>query len=179
MTIVELIWFLLPAGIANMAPVFATKLLPKWDAAVDGGFQLFGKSLFGAHKTIRGIVFGLAAAEITFLLQRFLFEEFHGIQRLSFINYHELSPWFGIWFGIGALGGDLVKSFLKRRFGIKPGEPWFPFDQIDWMVGTLVVTSFIFPVGLRLSLTLLILALILSAAAKWIGYLFYLNQRPI
>jgi CDP-2,3-bis-(O-geranylgeranyl)-sn-glycerol synthase len=37
------------------------------------------------------------------------------------------------------MAGDAVKSFLKRRAGIRPGRPWIPFDQIDFVVGELVL----------------------------------------
>src|SRR4051812_27852644 len=57
------------------------------------------------------------------------------------------SPLLGAWIGLGALSGDLVKSFAKRRRGILPGQAWIPFDQIDWLLGAL---AFAAPV-LRLS----------------------------
>lgn len=35
---------------------------------------------------------------------------------------------------------DSVKSFVKRRVGIAPGEPGIPFDQLDFVIGALVLT---------------------------------------
>ena len=40
--------------------------------------------------------------------------------------------------GFGALGGDALKSLIKRRCGIPPGKPWVPADQLDFVVGGLV-----------------------------------------
>jgi len=40
-----------------------------------------------------------------------------------------------------------VKSLLKRRLGIAPGEPWIPADQLDYAIGVLVLMWF----GIRLS----------------------------
>jgi len=45
----------------------------------------------------------------------------------------------GVRFGIGAMAGDAVKSFFKRRVGIRPGQPWIPFDQLDFIVGALAL----------------------------------------
>ena len=45
----------------------------------------------------------------------------------------------GLRFGIGAMAGDAVKSFFKRRADVPSGERWFPFDQIDFVVGALVL----------------------------------------
>jgi len=37
----------------------------------------------------------------------------------------------------GALIGDIIKSFFKRRIGKKRGQDWIPFDQIDFILGVL------------------------------------------
>jgi CDP-2,3-bis-(O-geranylgeranyl)-sn-glycerol synthase len=48
-------------------------------------------------------------------------------------------PVLGLLFGLGAMGGDSVKSFIKRRIGIPPGRPWVPFDQLDFVLGALAL----------------------------------------
>jgi CDP-2,3-bis-(O-geranylgeranyl)-sn-glycerol synthase len=40
--------------------------------------------------------------------------------------------------GIGAMSGDAVKSFFKRRVGIAAGRPWVPADQLDFIVGAML-----------------------------------------
>jgi CDP-2,3-bis-(O-geranylgeranyl)-sn-glycerol synthase len=32
------------------------------------------------------------------------------------------------------VSGDALKSLGKRRLGIRPGAPWIPFDQLDFIV---------------------------------------------
>ncbi len=49
--------------------------------------------------------------------------------------------------GMGALAGDAVKSFFKRQIGAKPGNMWPPFDQIDFVVGATVTTSWLVPIS--------------------------------
>ena len=43
----------------------------------------------------------------------------------------------------GALFGDITESFLKRRRGKKRGEDWIPFDQLDFIIGALVLSFII------------------------------------
>jgi CDP-2,3-bis-(O-geranylgeranyl)-sn-glycerol synthase len=45
----------------------------------------------------------------------------------------------GLRFGVGAMAGDVAKSFVKRRTGIAPGDPWIPWDQIDFVLGALAL----------------------------------------
>lgn len=39
--------------------------------------------------------------------------------------------------------GDAVKSFFKRQRDMPPGSSWFPFDQLDFVIGALVFASVI------------------------------------
>ena len=52
----------------------------------------------------------------------------------------------------GALIGDIIESFFKRRIGKGRGEDWIPFDQIDFILGALffgfVMASFLYVIGL-------------------------------
>jgi CDP-2,3-bis-(O-geranylgeranyl)-sn-glycerol synthase len=43
----------------------------------------------------------------------------------------------------GALLGDIVESFFKRRIGRDRGQDWIPFDQLDFIVGALVFSLLI------------------------------------
>ncbi len=36
---------------------------------------------------------------------------------------------------VGALGGDLAESWVKRRLGAAPGKPWLFWDQFDAVLG--------------------------------------------
>jgi len=43
----------------------------------------------------------------------------------------------------GALLGDIVESFFKRRKGIERGKDWIPFDQLDFIIGVLFLSFII------------------------------------
>jgi CDP-2,3-bis-(O-geranylgeranyl)-sn-glycerol synthase len=39
------------------------------------------------------------------------------------------------------MAGDSVKNFVWRRLRIPPGAPWIPFDQLDFVLGALVLVA--------------------------------------
>jgi len=177
--VLKLIWFLLPAGAANMAPVFAEKLFPNWSTPIDGGMLFRGQPLFGGHKTLRGLLAGIVVSVFVFIFQRQAYIHVPFVREISFFDYERYSWLPGVLFGVGALGGDLAKSFFKRRLGKNSGVSWFPFDQIDWMIGTLAATAFLFSLDLRSAIALVVLSLALSLFVKWIGFLIKINESPI
>lgn len=121
--LVQLVYFMLPAYAANMTPPFV-RYWKSWNPPI-------ARRWFGAHKTVLGFASGVCAAIVVAWLQ-------------SLIAWDEslvvADGWLGLRFGIGAMAGDSAKSFLKRRLGIPPGERWIPFDQLDFVVGALVLT---------------------------------------
>lgn len=169
----EAFWFFLPAGIANMAPVFANSIpgLNHWKSPLDFGHSWRGKRIFGDSKTWRGVVFGTLVAIIV------------GLFQYRFIAYSAESTGFIIAataaMGLGALFGDAVKSFFKRRRGLKPGENWLPFDQIDYVIGGLI---FVYPlVGFTFLQAVMVLALYsaLHLVVNYVGYLIGMRQNPL
>jgi len=82
----------------------------------------------------------------------------------------------GFLIGFGVLFGDLVKSFFKRRLDIKPGERWFPFDQVDGLIGGLIFVSFIYVPPLEVILILIIMIILLSLITNYLGYKLGLKE---
>lgn len=177
--IIEIIWFLLPAGAANMAAPILTILFPQFSYPLDFKKKFRDKRIFGDNKTFRGLMGGTVIGLFVFLLQKFLFSSSTFFQNISFFDYKNISWIVGVLFGFGALTGDIVKSFFKRQLNIASGKSWFPFDQVDWVVGFLL---FIYPF-VKMSLNVIILSLILGIllhlAIKFIGFLIKVNKKPI
>ncbi|MFA6547665.1 MAG: CDP-archaeol synthase [Candidatus Magasanikbacteria bacterium] len=141
--LLQIIWFLLPAGFANMAPVLVRKI-NFLNYPIDGGRIFFGERLFGSNKTWRGLFFGIIFSILTVFIQSFLYSRFFAVRDISFFSYFNANICLvGFLFGAGALIGDLIKSFFKRRFHIASGKSWVPFDQIDWILGSLIAISLI------------------------------------
>lgn len=163
--IAEAIYILLPAGVANATPPLLTRFLGP-GRAVDGGRQWRGQPLFGAHKTWQGLIGGSCAGIATFALQRMS-------------DDLDVPLAFGIAISTGALAGDLVKSFAKRRLAVAPGRAWFPFDQIDYMIGAFAAGALFvrFPPTVMAATigAYFVLHLVVSA----IGYALGIKTAPI
>jgi len=170
MTWFEAAWFFLPAGVANMAPVLASRLplLRAWNTPLDLGITLNGKRLFGDNKTIRGIVAGVLAAVTVAALQA------------SFFNVG-VTPSIAVaaLLGLGALSGDALKSFFKRQLNIRPGSSWFPFDQLDYVIGGLAFAALLQPISLLFGLQVAVIYFTLHLIVSYIGYLLGLKRTPI
>ena len=133
---------LLPAYTANMAPVIIQWLnwLPQWNLPIDYGKKILGQPILGKGKTWRGLLVGIFVAIVTVGLQKILY--LNGIlDGGSLLDYSQINfLLFGLLAGVGALGGDILKSFIKRRVGINSGASWPVFDQLDFILGFFLVT---------------------------------------
>lgn len=168
------LWFLLPAGIANMAPVLF-KWVPILNYPVDFGLKVRGEPLFGKNKTYRGFLFGIIAAIVVVYFQSLYYLNF---TQYSIIPYAELnSIILGFLFGFGALLGDVVESFFKRQVGIKAGDTWFPFDQIDWILGALIFVSFYVHIPWLYIASSIVLFGILHPIINLIGYFLGIKKN--
>jgi len=144
------LWFILPAYVANAIPV-----LLGGGRAIDGGKTLpDGKPIFGSHKTIRGFVAGLTAGTLTGAAQTALLGY---VAVLGFVLPFRFSLDVGFILSLGALTGDLIHSFVKRRIGIREGAPLPVADQLDFVVGALVFSfAFSQPSPLTIIIVLLV-----------------------
>ncbi|MFQ6088286.1 MAG: CDP-2,3-bis-(O-geranylgeranyl)-sn-glycerol synthase [Candidatus Methanofastidiosia archaeon] len=118
------IWFIFPSYVGNAA------------ATLGGGRPLDfgryfpdGRRILGDGKTFRGFGLGVLGGTFTGALQHYLG---------SYPNYPYALK-LGLLLGFGALFGDALESFLKRRLGKERGTPFPPFDQLDLVVGALLL----------------------------------------
>ena len=150
--IIKSLYFMLPAYFANMAPVIVKKI-PFLVYPIDFGKTLKSKPVFGKNKTFRGlffaVLFGIIVAFVQYKLQ----------WPYQIINY---SDWLlvGFLLGLGAILGDLIKSFFKRRLSIKPGQRFFPWDQLDFIIGSLIFVSFAVKLELSIIITIVLVSVL-------------------
>ncbi|MEK6869455.1 MAG: CDP-2,3-bis-(O-geranylgeranyl)-sn-glycerol synthase, partial [Nanoarchaeota archaeon] len=154
--ILQCFYFMLPAYFANMAPVVAKNMFRKLTLPIDFNIKLGNSPILGKNKTYRGLIAGILIAVIVAYIQFFL-DGNNIFADLALLDY---SNWLliGLLLGFGAIFGDLAKSFVKRRLGLKPGMPFLPFDQLDFVFGALI---FIYPVA-RLSMEKMAIILFIS-----------------
>jgi CDP-2,3-bis-(O-geranylgeranyl)-sn-glycerol synthase len=122
----ELIYLMLPVYLANMVPPFV-RFWRGWNPPISERY-------LGSHKTVIGFSAGVVMAIITTATQHLLAWE------RSLVDY---DSWLtlGSACGLGAMAGDSIKSFFKRRRHVAPGERWIPADQLDFVAGGLLALS--------------------------------------
>lgn len=181
--VVFALWFFLPAGVANMAPVVVAQLpaLRQLDAPLDFGARIGGTRLFGEHKTWRGLAAGIIAAIAAVLLQQYMVRQYGWFERVATeVNYLDISAFLlGLALAVGALGGDAIESFAKRRRNIPSGRPWLPYDIIDHIVGAMLLAL---PFVVFNWLTYIIVAVLWAAANFAVSYTasqFGIKERPM
>lgn len=154
----KLMYFMAPAYAANMAPPFI-RYWTSWNRPIS-------ERWLGAHKTVIGFAAGvLTAVIITYVQSRIAWEG-------SLVSYDHW-PELGLRFGGGAMAGDSMKSFMKRRMGIAAGKPWIPWDQLDFVLGALALVGgrALLPWSDVVMILLLSLAghIAVTRVAYWIG----------
>ncbi len=177
------LWFFLPAGVANGVPVLAAQIpgLKRWDAPMDFGLKFRGRRLLGAHKTWRGLLSGIVAATLVLWLEQLAVVHIDWIAELTDqVNYAELPVLaLGPLFALGALGGDAIESFFKRQRGVRPGHGWFPFDQLDYIIGGAIATMPFVTLAVTQYIWIIFLWLFVHMLFSYLGYLAGWKERPI
>ncbi|MFQ5815210.1 MAG: CDP-2,3-bis-(O-geranylgeranyl)-sn-glycerol synthase [Candidatus Hydrothermarchaeaceae archaeon] len=151
----QAIYFFLPAYVANtVAGILG------YGRPIDLGRDFIdGKRIFGDGVTVRGTVSGVLAGTITGLLQGTLL--------------------LGLVLGVGAMGGDAMSSFIKRRLGKPRGSPLFPLDQLNFVLGGLLLASLIKSIpSLKIIPVLFLITPLGHIAANKLGYHLKLKDVP-
>lgn len=175
-------WFFAPAGVANIAAFFSGKIpgISKYSYPVDMGKSFRGKRILGNNKTYRGFVAGIIGAIIIVLLQVILYNQSVLLRNSLILNYNHVNILLlGGLLGFGALLGDSVKSFFKRQFSVSPGKSWFPFDQIDYILGGILTSSVYVRLSMGEYIVLFWIWFLLHPLTTLIGYLFKLKDSPL
>ncbi|MFZ2887342.1 MAG: CDP-archaeol synthase [Minisyncoccia bacterium] len=167
---IEALWFFLPAFVANQCPGFGAWL------RVPGNVPVSRKWL-GENKTVAAYYMAAIGSILTFSAQ----------QAMTDINVHygwivTSGPFenigIGLLFGVGAVFGDHLKSFFKRLIGLAPGESWWPFDQLDYVFGTLL---FVYPVAGKVEsdkfLIIVVVVLVGHPIVNGIGYWIGIRKK--
>jgi len=172
--IISVFWLFLPAGIANMSPVLF-KWLPILKTPVDFNKKFRKKPVFGKNKTWRGLFCGTLVAILIVYLQKLLYPY---MQSYSLVDYTAINVFLlGFLLGFGALLGDLIESFVKRQRNTAPGKSWPPWDQLDWIIGALILVSFLVPLTVSEISIALILFGLLHPLMNVIGYALRIKKN--
>ncbi len=202
--------FIVPAYFSNAGMVIVGGGKP-----IDGGRNFRdGRRILGDHKTWKGLIFGPLLIGIPLSIAIFLLflplwpliAEFQKAAAkkdlyklyidISFYKYYFIGGNFPIGFysliirivlcSYGAAIGDLIGSFLKRRFDYHSGSPLWGLDQLDFAIFAILFTTlpaifypdlFWIP-DLNIIILLLILTPAVSIIANEIAYLIGMKDVP-
>ncbi len=180
--IISSLYFMLPAYLANMsAEVFSRIISPRVKflaRPIDNNQKWQGKPLFGSHKTWGGLLYASLAGIIVFFIQQKLFI-YSSIKQISLLDYPSAPLLLGFLLGFGAISGDLIKSFFKRRTSIPPGKPWIPFDQLDFLAGAVIFSLPIVILPWQNYLAIFLITPVLHILINRIGYYLKIRKDKI
>jgi CDP-2,3-bis-(O-geranylgeranyl)-sn-glycerol synthase len=174
------IWLGLSAWIANAIPVIGGGGKP-----IDGGRNFRdGHRILGNGKTIRGFIVGIVFGTLTGVGQ-FLAAPYLKPVLAQFVNItpemdYVLNITVPVTFllSLGALTGDVIGSFIKRRVNLKSGDPSPFLDQTGFIIMALI---FAFPLMLP-SPVFVIVLILTTLGIHWlsnvVGYLLGLKKNP-
>jgi CDP-2,3-bis-(O-geranylgeranyl)-sn-glycerol synthase len=167
-------WIMLPAYVPNPAAVLGGGGTP-----IDLGRRFSdGRRILGDGKTIRGFFAGVAAGVAVGAIQIAL----QSIVPSLPVPAHTGSS--VILLAVGALTGDAVKSFFKRRAGKERGAKWPIADQYDLVAGALLFLAvfdlswFLAEITFIRFIIILIITPVLHRLVNLIGYAARLKDVP-
>ncbi|MFA9417711.1 CDP-2,3-bis-(O-geranylgeranyl)-sn-glycerol synthase [Natrinema sp. HArc-T2] len=175
-TIVIAFWAMLPAYVPNNAAVLAGGGRP-----IDGGRTWGDRRVLGDGKTWRGtamgIVAGVALAVVLTVIEPTVSDA------LGFA-VPRFEPLAALGLAGGAMFGDILASFLKRRSGRQRGAMFPGLDQLDFVVVSLPLTAllatdwFLTWFTLEVILVVVVVTPILHVTTNVIAYKLGLKNEP-
>ena len=168
------VYFMLPAYVSNLSGLAFGGGTP-----VDGGKDYRdGRRLIGNGVTWKGFQSGTILGTLVGLVLGIIGTFYGDLSVLTggIINLHVYGSVLsglilGFLMAFGALFGDAVGSFLKRRLGLQSGEPAPIMDQLDFVIGALIFSMLMVQVSWNLFLIICLLTIILHVGSNSIAYL--------
>jgi CDP-2,3-bis-(O-geranylgeranyl)-sn-glycerol synthase len=172
--IIYTILFILPAYVANAAPVILGGKNP-----IDFNKKFFDKQyIFGPGKTIDGFIGGIIAGTTSsILIAKLLIGKNFDIFASNPLLYVQT----GFILSLGAMAGDLIGSFIKRRLKIRRGKPFFILDQLSFLVGSLFgayVIGFRYIFEIENLIFLVVLTIFVHKFANLVAFMLKLKKYP-
>ena len=163
--IVLILLYVIPLYVANSIPVVVHGKTP-----LDLNKKLFGRFIFGRGKTIIGTLAGITSGTLVGAITAVVFP----YSLLLVPDYIELA----FFLSLGAIIGDLLKSFFKRRFNINRGEKWVLADQLDFIVGGLLFSFIVRIPEPWVAVILFVATFFIHSGTNWAAYKLGLKKVP-
>lgn len=150
--------------IANAVPVLVAKVIKRRHPIDFGRYLPNGHRVLGDGKSIEGFISGIIAGVCVGCLA-----ELKGFLMIS--EAFVLS--------LGAMTGDLLGSFIKRRIGLKSGDPAPLLDQLCFILTALAFYQVVFGlVDLFTFIIFLVITPPLHLATNYLAFKLKLKDKP-
>ncbi|MFD1513166.1 CDP-2,3-bis-(O-geranylgeranyl)-sn-glycerol synthase [Halomarina rubra] len=175
-TLVAAFWAMLPAYLPNNAAVLFGGGSP-----IDGGREWNGKRLLGDGKTWRGTAAGILVGTLTACGLNRVAAAVEGRTSWSLPRFPLRAS---VALAAGAMLGDIVGSFLKRRTGRTRGAMAPGLDQLDFVAGALALARLVAPNWFQKTFTrptvavVLVVTPLLHVGTNVGAYLLGLKDEP-
>ena len=173
------IWLMLPAYLPNNFAVLFGGGRP-----LDFGRNFpDGRRILGNGKTFRGTIMGTLGGVGMGLVQNSVASSRPDLGLPDFGSGYELILVL-VGLSLGAMVGDVVASFFKRRMGMERGASLFLVDQLDFVIGSWVLTLLLAPqwfsenFTMKIILIVLVVTPVLHRATNIIGYKIKAKKEP-
>ena len=168
------VYFMLPAYVANLSG-----LAFGGGTTVDGGKECKdGRRLIGNGVTWKGLQNGTIIGTLVGVVLGIVGTFYGDLSALTggIIDLHVYGSVFGglilgFLMAFGALLGDAVGSFLKRRIGLERGAPAPIMDQLDFVIGALVLSLLVVQISWEFFIIIALLSLVLHLGSNTFAYL--------
>ena len=174
--VVTAFWAMVPAYVPNNAAVLFGGGPP-----IDGGRTWGGRRVLGDGKTWRGTGAGWATGILFALVLNRLAAPAGDALGVSLPTF-PLAAMLAL--PLGAMLGDIGASFLKRRSGRERGAPFPGLDQLDFVVGALLLVAvtdfgwFTDTFTLPVLAVVVVLTPVLHVTTNGIAYALGLKDEP-
>ena len=168
-SVLFILFLFLPTFIGNGLPIVAKNIpfIKKFSTPVS-------EKYLWKNKTYRGFIAWIWWAILTSILQYFLsdfiFIEVVRERYIALIHTFDMVLYVWILQGVGALWGDAIESFFKRKIWKKPGEAWLFFDGVDYIIGSVALFSLVYVPNILAIFFLMIAGPVASAVANIFAY---------
>jgi len=176
-TIILLLIFILPVYLANAAPVMFKELLSKAKskhAPMDFKAKFYdSRRILGKGKTWAGFFVGILTGTIVgIIIAKSGVVELYPSQDLHILSALLLST--------GAMCGDAVGSFIKRRLKFGSGKPFYVVDQLSFFLTSILFVLPIRPEVLNIVgfIFLFVITIILHVLTNIFAYKIGLKKVP-
>ena len=167
-------WILFPAYAANIFPPLARGRLPLdfWKKMPDG------RRIFGDHKTVEGFGIGVIAGTLIGLVEAYLEPQLNIYASQWGVVLPHMTAMGALMIGLGAMLGDVGGSFIKRRLNKEPGAKAPFLDQLNFIVGAVLLSIWFVPINVLMFIYMLLLTPLIHRIVNIMAYKVNAKKVP-